>query len=273
MIRNFSLLLLTASLLGCAEIMPTVDFDTLDVTDISFQDIDVDFVFWVNNPNPIDIALDSLSYNLGFEAINVISGADSDGFNIRALTGSEFRMPVNLNFSDAWNAVEATRGEDMIDFSLDGSFGFDTEYGPLDLPYQTGGEFPALRIPSITLGALRVADVDIFGGTATVDIDMNVDNDHESDLNLDAFAYDITLDGNGVADGILNSLGSVAGASSATMTLPVEINLLSLGTSAYSAIVNGGSVDLGLNALMDVDTPFGVVPLDLSTSKALNVTL
>ena len=273
MTRALSLLLLTTSLAGCAEIMPTVDFDTLDVTDISFQDIDVDFVFWVNNPNPVDIALDSLSYNLGFEAINVVSGADSDGFNIRALTGSEFRMPVNLNFSDAWNAVEATRGEDMIDFSLDGSFGFDTEYGPLDLPYQTGGEFPALRIPAITLGALRVADLDVFGGTATVDIDMDVDNDHGSDLNLDAFAYDITLDGSGVAEGILNSLGTVAGATSKPMTLPVEINLLSLGAGAYSAIVNGGAVDLGLNAVMDVDTPFGVVPLDLNTSKELNVTL
>ena len=77
MTRALSLLLLTTSLAGCAEIMPTVDFDTLDVTDISFQDIDVDFVFWVNNPNPIDIALDSLSYNLGFEAINVVSGADA----------------------------------------------------------------------------------------------------------------------------------------------------------------------------------------------------
>jgi hypothetical protein len=41
--------------------------------------------------------------------------------------------------------------------------------------------------------------------------------------------------------------------------------------SAIAAAATGGSVDLGLGASLDVDTPFGVVPLTLDEQGNVRV--
>ena len=65
------------ALTGCSELepfLPKVKFDTLSVRNISFQEANVDFVFSIENPNPVNVKLASFSYALGFEEIPLLSG-------------------------------------------------------------------------------------------------------------------------------------------------------------------------------------------------------
>ena len=81
------------------------------------------------------------------------------------------------------------------------------------------------------------------------------------------------MDGSSFAAGALSSLGSVDGATTEVLSLPIEANLFSVSTSIYDAIVNEERINLGLNANMDVDTPFGIIPLSISEDGNLNVEL
>lgn len=270
--RLLPLLLLLAT--GCeelGELSPRVRFENLDVEDIDFQKVDADFVFQVDNPNPIGIELDRFSYGLELEETPLLSGDEPEGLALPALGSAEVRVPASLVWADVWDTIQAVRGEDQVDFGLGGSFGFDTDWGPLDLPYQADGRFPALRTPAFRLSRLRVTGVDLPRGTATVALDLAIDNDHGSNLDFADLDYALSLEGRQVADGLVASLGTVPGATEQVVQVPLTVDLVAAGTSVVGILTTGGRVDLGLDATVDVDTPFGVLPLAIDERGDVSV--
>ena len=263
---------LPALLAGCdsslAEYLPTVKFDRLDINAVDWETADTNFVFRIDNPNPIDVTLARFDYNLGLGGVDFINGDDPDGLTLGATGSSELSLPVSVVFQDLYDLVQATRGEDEIPFALDGSFGFNTPLGVVDLPFAEEGGFPALRTPAISFGALRVDDLDWTG--ATVELDLNVDNEHASNLLFENFEYDVSLAGVDVASGLVADLGAASGAGESTLTLPLEVSFLDSAAAVYEALTSS-RVNVGLSAATDVDTPFGIVPLGIDESGNVTV--
>ena len=260
---------------GCEElddVTPKVNFQTMEIRDIDFEQVSADFVFSVDNPNPINIKLATFSYGFGLETIDLLSGDNQEGFELEAIGSSELVLPVDLTWQDAWDAVQATRGEDEVSFALDGDFGFNTPLGLAKIPYSEGGSFPAVRTPKFSFKNVRVSDLDLWTQTATIDVDLGVDNEHGSDLFFSGFNYDLDLGSGSVASGIIDEMGAIDGATNGTLVLPVEVNLLTAGATVVSALTGGGKLDIGLDATMDVDTPFGVLPLSIDETGDVNVT-
>lgn len=268
MTRSIPWPLLAFTVVGCDQFdlddyLPDVTFQRMEVKAIDFQHIGTDFVFVVDNPNPVDIGLSSFSWGLDLEDVNLLSGENPDGFQLEAVGESELRLPVDLVWADAWATVQATRGQDMVGFGLDGHFGFMTPLGEARLPYDEGGEFPALRTPTFRPAKLRVQGLNLLTQSATVALDMAVDNDHGSTLSFQGAAYTIKLGSVDVGAGNTEFLGDVAGATEGTLTIPFTVNLLSVGTTVANAIINKTPLPVQFDAAIDVGTPFGVVPLDV----------
>lgn len=266
-----ALLPLLAACEELSEITPKVQFNTLRVQEIDFQEVSADFVFSVDNPNPIPVSLDRFSYDLELEQVQLIGGDEPEGLQLPAVGSAEVSIPATLVWSDVWDTIQAVRGEDEVDFGLAGDFGFDTNWGPLDLPYQTAGRFPALRTPKFRLGTLKVGKLDVLRGTATVALDVNIDNDHGSSLLFENLDYSLSLGGRTVGDGLIDSLGQIDGASDSTVSLPLTINLVSAGSAVAGILTNGGKLDAGLDANVDVDTPFGILPLAIDETGQVEV--
>jgi LEA14-like dessication related protein len=257
---------------GCDELdpyLPKVRFDSFDVKQIDFEHIDTDFVFVVDNPNPIDIDLSSFSYDLAFEDISLLSGDNEDGFTLESLGGSELALPLSMRWDHAWDLVQATRGKDDIAFGLDGDFGFDTSEGEIAIPYSAGGDFPAVRTPKFALNQIRVESLDVWSDSAKLAIDLDVDNAHASTLFFQDVDYKIGLGGKQVATGLIPDLGGVDGATTEKLTIPIDIRLSNSGAAVAEALASGDKLDLTLDADMDVDSPFGLLPL--SVDEAGNV--
>ncbi len=255
---------------GCealAELTPKVTFERLDVNDINFEHADVDFVFAVDNPNPIDVGLADFSYALALEEVPFLEGDNGQGFQLEANGTSELGLPLDIAFAQVFETIEATRGEDLVDFRLAGDMGFNTPAGKVDLPYSEEGDFPALRTPTFRFQALRVPKVGLT--TADVEIDLGVDNPQGATLFFDAFDYGLSLGGNDVAAGFVSTF-AVEGAQEGTLTLPISVSLLSVGEVILDAVA-GERIDLGIDATMDVDTPFGIVPLSIDETGKLRV--
>ncbi|MCK6504289.1 LEA type 2 family protein [Myxococcota bacterium] len=271
-----SLLALAPALLlssGCeviSEYLPTVAFERLDVDSVDWEGATADFVFKVNNPNPIEVKLARFDYSLAFADVQWLEGDDPDGLILDAEGGSELALPVTIEFETLYEVVQATRGIDTIPFGLEGSFGFNTPAGVVDLPYDAEGGFPALRTPTFGFQKVRVDELD--WSSATIAVDLGVDNDHESTLDFTNFDYALELDGTSVGTGFLADLGAVDGAQTGTLSVPFTIDFLDAGTAIYEAITSG-EVDVGLKAATDVQTPFGAVPLSVDESGRVSVDL
>ncbi len=265
--------------LGCEaleEFTPSVAYDNLDVNYIDFQQIDSDFNFRVSNPNPVDIELARFDYELGFEGVQWLSGDSPDGLALEAAGDSYWGLPVSISFSELFDVVEALRGEDVVDFELAGTFGFDTRIGPVDIPYTASGDFPALRTPRFSLDHLEVGSIDwsnLLNPTVDLALLLDVDNELGSNLAFWNLDYGIEIAGTPITTGFLAELGAVDGASSSTVEIPFVVDLGSIAGAAYDVIVNKEPASVGLDAGLEVDTPFGVVPLSLDLSDgSLSVT-
>ncbi len=250
--------------------LPTIAFDRLEVNAVDWEMADTNFVFAVDNPNPLEITLASFDYTLAFQGEEWLVGDDPDGLVLGAAGESELALPVGLIFEDVYNMVQAVRGEDTIDFELTGNFGFNTPIGLIELPYDASGGFPALRTPTFGFQELRIDEVGLT--SATLALDLAVDNDHASTLDFTNFDYSFQLEGEDVGTGSVAQLGAVDGGNTGTLTLPLEIDYAGAGYAIYEILVEGsGNVNVGLSAATDVDTPFGLVPLDVAKSGRVSL--
>ncbi len=258
-----------ASITGCDEGMmeDAVAFERMDVTDLDWTAVQSDFVFSVANPMFIDLGVARFDYTLELAGADVAFGEAADGLVVQA-GGGELAFPVGLTFAEVYDLTRAEPGQDTMDFVFAGTVGFDTDWGPVDLPFEAEGDFPALRTPKVKLDSLKVDEVDWTG--ASLDLGLAIDNDHGSTLIFDNLDYGLTIDGFDVAGGKLAQLGSAESGKS-TVALPIDVEFLDLGGAAISALTGGGQVDVGLAATADVETPFGVIPLTIDAADGLSV--
>lgn len=262
-------------LLGCysggsdlSQFIPTVKFNRLELTDIDFEDLSVDFVFDVHNPNPVDIPLERFNYGLDLADIEILSGDSPDGVQLRNGATSEMVLPVDLNFVNLYELVTAERGEDNLPFAFRGGFGWDTDIGPVDVSFDEAGDFPALRMPDIQLGTLEFTGADATKAGFALNID--VDNDHGSTLDFANLDFKVKFAGASVGAGTKEELGSVDGASSKKLVVPFEVDYLDA-IDAIEAIASGKQLKVDLAATSDVTTPFGVVPLAIDENGDVDV--
>ena len=266
-----ALLLLTGCFEEIEPFLPTVQFGRLDVQSLDWEHVETDFVFYVDNPNPIGIPLKSFDYALSLTDIELLSGADPDGLEFLASDMSEVALPANLEFLNIYEVIQTTRGLDAVPFGLEGSFGFDSPLGVVNLPYDAGGDFPALRTPKLALGRLRLDSLSLTG--ATLEVDVEVDNDHGSTVWLENFDYALSLEGIEVGTGMIQDFAGVDGATTYTVGLPLEINFLDAGTAIYEALTGGDKINVKIQAGTDVITPFEgyTLPLEISETGRLSL--
>ncbi|MEE2750466.1 MAG: LEA type 2 family protein [Myxococcota bacterium] len=269
--RPLFLLPVFSMLLGCEQaqpFLPTVSFERMEVLEIDFDGVEADFVFEVYNPNPISVSAARFDYALAFADIELLSGEEPDGWQFAASGASELSLPTGFGFQTLFDVVDAVRGQDDIDFALSGAFGFDTPLGPLDLPFDEGGAFPAPRKPKISLDRLFVQDLSILG--ADLQLDLAIDNDHGSRLEFLDLDWDVELAGISVAGQRVQQWGEVEGATTGILSVPISLDFISVGQALYQALTQQ-TVDATFNADVSVDTPFGILPLELAASRTLDL--
>ena len=251
--------------------LPSVRFDTVKVRQINFDKADLDFVFRVDNPLPLKVGLASLTYALDLEGVDFLSGRDPDGVQLRPEASSPLPIPLTLRWKKALELLEATRGKDRLGFGLSGDLGFSTPAGVAKLPYSAGGTVPALRRPRFRFKGLRLRDLQLAQDRARLALDLGVTNLGGSKIGLHDFSYRFRLGEQRVARGDTGTLASVEADSEQDVALPIDIQLSSLGASVIEALSSRGRVQAGLAADLQVDTPFGRVPLSIDESGRLDV--
>ena len=321
--RTLILLGFGLGLTGCANgkgflsgFIPSVDFDRLEVVDIDFDHIETDFIFTIDNPNPVGFRIDQFSYGLSFADVEFITGDNPDGIVLNPDNDSEAYLPMNIVFADVYDMVQASRGDDHIGFGLNGDFGIrlasdtifleETDDGNatdqgeeeqvgstaisededgylVTLPYETDGDFPALRRPNFNFRKLKVKSMD----WSSIDLALrfDVDNEHGSNLTFTRFAYDLRLGGGQAITGIADNLEEVVAGSSSEddinpssnenriLSIPIEVNNLEVVATLYELLMNNNRVDIQFGAETDVDTPFGTVVLSVDEQGEVDVEL
>lgn len=246
---------------------PEVHFKDLKVKGIDFQSIDTNFVMQVKNPYPVGMKLQSHSWSLALAGNDFVDGTGGK-LSIGANGASPVRIPVNMAWADAFRVAGAMKGKDEIPFVFKSRMGFNTPIGEVKVPLKHEGTLPALHLPRVRLAGLKVQGIDLLSQTASLALDLGVDTDQGSTISFDAVDYAVKFNGGRVANGNtqLRNINR-----SGTLRIPIDVNLLQLGTGVANAIKKKGNLDVGLAAQIDVGTPFGAVPLNIDKAKSLKL--
>ena len=282
MIRRLLPLALVLSLGGCAILQslgvaldpykPRISFKTMELRSIDFSQAAVDFVFTVDNPNPMSVTASSFSYKLALAGKQQAAGQQDDGISLKAKGGSDVALPVAVKFTDLLTLGKAIQGVDKVAYELVTSFGFKTPVGEVKVPLTHEGEFPMMHRPDIRLVGIRSKGVNLMEQRASLVLELGVANKHGgSTLAFEGFNWKLDLAGKQAADGAVAKLGGVAAGKEQIVQVPVTVQLLQLGTVVYNAVVNKRPVDYRLAGDVKVVTPWGKAPLALDRAGNVSV--
>lgn len=255
--------------LNLKQYLPKVTFDKMKVEKVDFHGMDTNFRFDVENPYPVGLKLASFAYDLALEDKAFLNSTSASGLDLAAGTTSKMDLPARIQFKEVFELIQDLQGKDEVAYGLKGKFGVETPAGPVEVPFDEKGEMATLKAPKIEPKAVRVGAVNLLQQKATLEIDLGVTNRAKAHTyGMKAFQYGIDLAGARVADGTLADLSVAAGATE-TVTLPIQLSLLQLGSTLVSSITQKKPMDVRLDAGLDVDTPLGRIPLSVDQTVNL----
>jgi LEA14-like dessication related protein len=125
---------------------PTVTYDRVEVKRITFEKAHVEFVFLVDNPNPLGLDHLLLDYELFLKGKSAASGRGMK-FAVKPKGRSELRLPGEIDYIRLFTSGELltraiTRGERHIPFTLQGTFRSDVKMLKYAQPIKAEGVLP-----------------------------------------------------------------------------------------------------------------------------------
>jgi len=250
---------------------PKVRFDRVDLGKADWSGVDAEFVLAVDNPNPVGVNLARWSWDLDVAGRDFLEGTDSDGAELEARGESRLAIPARLVFKDLIATAQAARGQAEVPFAVSGDLGFNTPLGVVSVPWKDDGTLPVLQKPKVRVQALRVDKLDLLGGRVDLALDLGVSHQGGGALDLNDVDWTLSLGGTSVADGTAPALASVAAGQEQTVTLPVGLKVVQLGSSVISALKNKTDLPVAFAADASVGTPLGALPLSIRESTTVKV--
>lgn len=253
---------------GLKDLLPKVSFSKLRVDAISFEKVDTTFLFAVENPYPVTVDLDSFRWDLDLQGTDLAEGKNAKGATIKGEGSSKLRIPVSVGFPKIFELAKGAKGLDEIPFRIKGDVAFATPIGPVKVPFEREGGFPVLHTPRFKLKGLRVTKLDVAKHTADLALDLGVSTEQKSKIGLPAFTWGVSLGGKAAVTG---KAAVPEFADGTTVQLPMQIDLLRVGTAIAQVITKKEALDVALGADASVATPWGAVPLRVDEKAKLDL--
>ena len=275
-IQQHALVLMSVVFLaGCAElakhaetIKPTARLTDVRLADIDFEQADLVFDLAIDNQNPVAIDVAGLSYDLKIENHSLVSGVAAQGLEIKPASTSTVQLPVKLRFDDLKQLPGDIWQQDRFAYRLDTEFVVDLPIiGNYAIPVSKTGELPVPRLPEISLQGIEVKNLGLK--TAELVATVGIDNPNVFDLAFSAFDYQLNVNQQKWGTGNIQQGASIPQKGSGTVKLPLKLDLLSMGQTAYRLLTTGQPVDYRLTGGVTLDTGMELLrnyrmPVDIS---------
>lgn len=134
-----ALLCLAGLAFGCAIKEPTAKIEDVTVADVTTKNVKLNFIIGLKNPNPMGVTVKKLAYTLQVFEKTVVRDETKQAIKIPAKANVNFKMPVNLKYSDLLEAGINAIGRGKLDYTLALKITLETPVGDLTLPAKKSG--------------------------------------------------------------------------------------------------------------------------------------
>ena len=279
-INKLLLLLFTMTLFGCAElakysetIKPTAKLTGTRLANINFEQVDLIFDLAVENKNPISLNLAGLEYDLKIENQSLVSGTTAQAIELKANSTSPVQLPITLKFDDLKKLPGELWNKDKIAYQLISQFNVDLPViGNYAIPVTKKGELPVPKIPDVKIKDVKVKNISFTSADLVAVIEVNNPNDF--DIGVSDFNYQLKVNQQNWGQGKINKSSNIPKKGKGFIEIPVKLNLLNAGKSAYNALINKTPVEYQLTGNATLDTGLELLkgynlPLDIKGTTSI----
>jgi LEA14-like dessication related protein len=225
---------------GCAAIMPhlkapSADFKDMRIQDMGLFDSTLVFTYEVRNPNPVGAYLSRLNYRLFLNDKEFAAGNLDKGISLPPSGSAPVEIPVSVNYQKALGSLSELAAKQTVPYRIDGAFGI----MGMDVPFKNQGELNLPGLPKVALKQLDIENLSWRG--ADLKIIMEVANPNSFALDMAGLNYGVNLGGNRFAEGVYEKIPSVPANGTSTIDIPLSVDFMKLGRSAYSLLKENAS--------------------------------
>lgn len=266
---------------SCAElakhaetIKPTARLTGTHLANINFEQADLVFDLAVENQNPVAINLAGLNYDLKIENQSLISGVTAQGLEIKPVSTSTVQLPVTLKFDDLRKLPDELWQKDRFVYQLDTKIVVDLPIiGNYAIPLSRSGELPVPKMPVIKVKGVKIKNLSL--AAAEVVAQVEIDNPNAFDLAFSDFDYQLDINQQNWGQGSISQRSSIPQKAKGTIEIPVKLNIMSMGQTAYQLLSSKQPLEYQLKGAMTLDTGIELLrnyrmPLDIKGKASLN---
>ncbi len=244
---------------------PTVSIAGMNISSISAEGLTLQFALDVDNPNPIPLNLAGFDYTLMLDGKQLMAGEQRDKVKIKARGNSQVKVPVSLKFSDISQLISGATNKENLNYELKTAALVDLPViGVKKIPASNKGTFPVPKAPDISLTGIDVKKLSLTG--AKVVVGANIDNPNSFGIDINKLIYNLSINGKQWAKSDVDKTISLSEKGSSSLSIPLELNFLEMGSSLYKTLMQGKEMnydltgdmkfDAGHPLLKGVDAPF-----------------
>lgn len=232
---------------------PQVSVAGVQVTDFSFRNIQLGFDIRVKNPNPISLSMLSYSYDFKINGYNFVQGNHRKSLTIAATGASTIQIPVRINYLDLYNLFQSLKHKKRSTYQLSANLYFNVPVlGRIKIPIHKSGKLPMLKIPKINLSGIQLKNLSL--SAINMVLNLTVKNPNGFALLLKNMSYKLLVSGHPWIEANRTGGISINSNGKQTISIPISLNLLQIGRSAFQLLNNSGKIHYQLKG----DLNFGI---------------
>ena len=192
---------------------------------------------------------------------------------LKANSTSSVQLPVTLKFDDLKKLPGELWNKDKSAYQLISQLNVKLPViGNYAIPVTQKGELPVPKIPDIKIKAVKVKNLSFTSAELVAQVE--VTNPNNFDLGLSQLNYQLNVNQQNWGQGKINQTTSIPKKGKGIVEVPVKLNMLSAGKSAYNALINKAPIDYQLTGNLTLDTGLELlkkqnIPLDIKGTTSI----
>jgi len=274
--RKFYLLALTSLAFASAHCAggkkliakPQLSVESLRVVGLSPTTADLEVTLAVDNPNPLGLNLSRVQYDFSLEGQRLVGGQTDRASSIPAAGVGRVVFPLSVSYQDLVAVYDRVKGQDEVNYTIQGELGLATPLGTLPLPFQSSGRMPVVRLPRLAEVSLKV---DSLGLRETrLRLILELENPNAFPLELARLRYRLALAGSDLAAGETSASQTLPSKAAGRIEIPLAVSPFDLGGSVYN-LLRGSSADYRMEYSAEAVGPAGRFRQEASKAGTLQI--
>jgi len=282
--RTIATVVMLSALTGCASLediqsvvnisKPKTSITDTQITKLNLEGADLAFKIKIDNPNPIPIKMAGLDYSILFEGQQFTEGKKREQISIASNGSSEITIPLAFKFAELFNTIKNLKDKKELNYEIKTVAMFDLPIlGMQSLPLSTQGKLPIPQIPKIAINKISVDELSFTG--AKLNIQMDLTNPNVFGVDIRNLVYQLNINNQSWAKGKVSESISLKENASQTLAIPIHVNFIEIGTSAFSLLKNPKApLNYHLTGNMTLDSTLPMLQnINMPFDKAANITI